>query len=470
MSLRSDTLQRDGAVTEPCDPLLRRPLHRRRFLAAGAALAASAVPYRVLGQTSQPDVVVIGAGAAGIAAARRLAEAGVSYALIEAAKRVGGRALTDSSVFGVPFDMGANRLRFPEAGPLSRLGRASGFDVARGPEAGRLYLGGSEAGDGEYDDFLAAVRQTQRAVISVGEEGRDLPAAQVLPKLDRSLAPWAASGRFVAGPFQHAKDLEHVSTLDVAHAEPWGVDDVCRQGLGALVASLAAPLTVQFDTAATAVRFGGRRMVVDTSRGGLQPRFVIVAVPPGLVSTGRLRILPRLPPRQAEAMERISLGAYDHIAFEWPGAPASLAANEVIYFRTGSEAGYALQARLGGRNLFSLEVGGRLAEELADAPPKVVRGFLDDAITREFGADAARRIGRTFHTRWTKEPLALGAWSCAGPGAGHMRRAFLEVVAGRLAFAGEHAHEHLFGTVTGAWLSGERAAEQAITALGGRPG
>ncbi|WP_454918053.1 flavin monoamine oxidase family protein [Xanthobacter sediminis] len=449
----------------PFDPLRRaldRPLDRRRLLRAGAALAVAGVPYAALGQASQPDVVVIGAGAAGIAAARKLAEAGVSYALIEAASRVGGRTFTDTRLFDVPFDLGASRIDFPGATPLAALGRAAGFDIARAPEAGRLYLGGKEAADSEYEDFVGAVRRAERAIVAAGDAGRDLPAARVVP----DLGAWSASARFVAGPFLRGKALDQVSTVDVAHAEDRGLAEVCRQGLGALVASLAAPLTVQLDTAARSVELGGRRAAVITGRGNLSARFVIVAVPPSVITAGKLRI-PLLPARQRAAVERITLGRFNHIAFEWPGAPSGFLPDETIHFRTNGAQGYALRARIGGTPLYSLEVGGPFAESLEDAAPEAVRAMLAEAIAREFGADAARRIGRVYATRWGKEPFALGAMSCAMPGAGNMRRAFLEVVAGRLLFAGEHAHESLWGTVGGAWQSGERAAAQVLALMTG---
>ncbi|MFG1479783.1 FAD-dependent oxidoreductase [Xanthobacter sp. V4C-4] len=449
----------------PPDPLARalaRPLDRRRLLKAGAALAVAGVPYGALGQVSQPDVIVIGAGAAGIAAARKLAEAGIGYALIEAAQRVGGRTYTDTAVFGVAFDMGANRLHFPGATALPGLGRAAGFDIARAPEAGRLYLGGKEASDPDYEDFVGAVRRAERAIVAAGDAGRDLPAARVVP----DLGAWSASAQFVAGPFLRAKDLAQVSTVDVAHAEDRGVDEICRQGLGALVASLAAPLAVQLDTAARSIELGGRRVVVSTGRGNLTARYVIVAVPPSVIAAGKLRIA-LLPARARAAVERITLGTYDHIAFEWPGAPGALGPGEIIHFRTEGGHGYALQARLAGTSLFSLEVGGQFAEDLEEAQPAAVRAVLVEAITREFGADAARRIGRVHHTQWGKAPFALGSMSCATPGAGALRRAFLEVVAGRLVFAGEHAHESLWGTVSGAWQSGERAAAQVVALMNG---
>ena len=421
---------------------------------------------RALGQQNEADVIIIGAGAAGISAARRIAEAGRSYVLIEASNRVGGRTITDTAQFGVPFDLGAARLNMPAARPMAAFGRAEGLDISRAPEGSRLYVNGREAGDADYEDFIGTVRRGERAIVAAGDANRDMPAARALP----DLGPWGPSARFVLGPFNCAKELDQVSTVDVARSDERESEDLCRQGVGTLVAHLARPLTVRLETAARSVDLGARLVAVQTNRGTLLGRTVIVAVPPSVIAAGKLRILPALAQRYRTAVEKITLGAFDHIGFRLPRNPAGLGVDELVHFRAEGPRAYALRARIGGSDLYSLEVGGDVALGLADAPPEAAAAFVKEALAREFGADAASRVGKVFATRWTKEPWALGAFSCALPGFGNMRRAFVETVAGRLVFAGEHAHETLWGTVGGAWLSGERAARQALGLIGARSG
>ena len=103
---------------------------RRGFLSASAALAAlpvlraSAAPL-----PREADIVVIGAGAAGIAAARRVMAANRKVVVVEAASRVGGRCITDTTTFDVPFDRGARWMHNPETNPMIRLARSAGLDV-----------------------------------------------------------------------------------------------------------------------------------------------------------------------------------------------------------------------------------------------------------------------------------------------------------------------------------------------------
>lgn len=450
----------------------RTPLSRRALLARGAALAAvplvgtSLAASRALGQQVEADVIIIGAGAAGVAAARRIAEAGRTYVLLEAAKHVGGRTVTDTAQFGVPFDLGAPRLNMPAARPMAAFGRAEGLDIYNAPQGGRLYVGGREAGDNDYEDFVATVRRGERAIVAAGDANRDMAASRALP----DLGPWGPSARFVLGPFNCAKGLDQVSTVDVSRSDERESEDICRQGVGTLVAQLARPLTVRLEVVARSVDLSPRLVSVQTNKGTVTGRAVIVAVPPSIIAAGKLRIGPSLPQRYRTAVEKITLGAFDHIGFRLSRNPGGLGTDELIYFRADGPRAYALRARIGGTDLYSLEVGGDVAAGLADGPPEAAASFVKAALTREFGADSAARVGKVFATRWSKEPWALGAFSCALPGFGNLRRAFTETVGGRLVFAGEHTHETLWGTVGGAWLSGERAAKQALALLGVRTG
>ena len=109
---------------------------RRDFLSASAALAAT--PVLGGGAVAAPvprdaDIVVVGAGAAGIAAARRIMAANRKVIVVEAAGRIGGRCQTDISSFDVPFDRGARWMHNPETNPMIRLGRAAGLEIAPAP-------------------------------------------------------------------------------------------------------------------------------------------------------------------------------------------------------------------------------------------------------------------------------------------------------------------------------------------------
>src|SRR5262245_5982493 len=129
-------------------------LSRRSFLAASAVLAggpALAAPRQAPAPPPAPapdfsrggnfEVVVVGAGAAGIAAARRLAAANRRFVVLEAAETVGGRCVTDSRTFGVPFDRGAHWIYAADVNPLARLAVQAGLDVYQAPPGQRIRIG-----------------------------------------------------------------------------------------------------------------------------------------------------------------------------------------------------------------------------------------------------------------------------------------------------------------------------------------
>src|SRR5712671_2422857 len=178
------------------------PLSRRSFLAAAAALAASPAleALGAVGGSGEVDVVIIGAGAAGIAAARRVAAANRRFALIEAADRIGGRCATDTKIFGVPYDLGAHWIHNPDTNPLTKL--ATGLDIYPAPRTQTLRVGARAARDSELETYLAAVLRTHRAMNDLGKAKVDFPASRLLPK---DLFDWQSTTEFMMGPFATGK-------------------------------------------------------------------------------------------------------------------------------------------------------------------------------------------------------------------------------------------------------------------------
>src|SRR6185437_10887924 len=140
---------------------------RRGFLKASAAFAATpmlcgpafaAVPPR------EADIVVIGAGAAGIAAARRIQVAGRKVIVVEASDRIGGRCLTDSTTFDVPFDRGARWMHNPDTNPMVKLARAAGLEIVTAPSGQKIRIGRRNARAGETEEFLATLVKVNRAI------------------------------------------------------------------------------------------------------------------------------------------------------------------------------------------------------------------------------------------------------------------------------------------------------------------
>src|SRR6476661_1327192 len=185
---------------------------RRTFLSASAGLAATPVFCGARAGAAplprEADIVVIGAGAAGIAAARRIMAANRKVIVVEAASQIGGRCQTDASTFDVPFDRGARWMHNPETNPMIKLVRAN-----------------------------RAIDEAARRL--------DVSCASVLPK---DLGDWAGTAEFVLGASFSGKDLKDVSVGDKARAQDRNTAIACRQGLGTLIAKLGEQVPLSLST------------------------------------------------------------------------------------------------------------------------------------------------------------------------------------------------------------------------------
>jgi monoamine oxidase len=180
----------------------------------------------------------------------------------------------------------------------------------------------------------------------------------------------------------------------------------------------------------------------------------------------RSRFEPELPRRYADALQRLTLGSYDHIALELPGNPLGLARDEVVYEKSGSARTAAILANVSGTTLCMVEVGGKFGRDLSGQGEQAMVDFALDWLTGLYGSEVKKAVKRTHATQWNKQPWALGAFSAAAPGGQPARMALAEPFRDRLWFAGEAVHETLWGTVGGAWASGDRAATQALRKIG----
>jgi monoamine oxidase len=431
---------------------------RRSFLAGSAALAAR--PAFAATPSGPVEVVIVGAGSAGIAAARKLAAAGRRYVVIEASDHVGGRCVTETKSFGVPFDRGARWIYLPDVNPLTKTPRR-GLDVYPAPQSQKVRIGRRFAREGELEDFLTAQVRAIRAIDDAARK-TDIPCEQVMPA---DLGDWRGTIEFMLGPYNCAKDLAQVSSFDFAKAAERRAAAFCKQGFGALLAGLAQGLAVELATPAKTIDTRGG-VTVETAKGTVTARFAIVTVPTNVVATGGLRFTPDLGHHQIDAFGRMSLGSYDHIALELVGNPLGLESDDLFFEKSADTHTAAVLANIGGTALCTVDVAGGFGRDLSAQGEAAMIAFAGDWLANLYGAEIKSAIGRAHATRWNADPLALGAWSAAVPGSQFARRQFLDPIADGVWYAGEAAHETLWGTVGGAWESGERAADAVLAHLG----
>jgi len=260
--------------------------------------------------------------------------------------------------------------------------------------------------------------------------------------------------------------LRDISAMDFSKCSEREVAAFCRQGLGTLLAKLAFGLLIQFFSPVTRIDWSGRLVEAEARGTVLTARSAIVTASTDVLASGKIKFQPSLPARHAEAIGKLRLGSYEHVAIEFAGNPLGLQSDELVFEKAVDSRTAAVVANVAGSRLCMVELAGKQAADLADAGEDAMTKFAIDWLGGLFGANLKKTVQRTHATRWTKEPWVLGAFSAAAPGGQWARRTLADPLDERLWFAGEAVHETMWGTVGGAWESGERAADAVIKRLG----
>jgi monoamine oxidase len=237
----------------------------------------------------------------------------------------------------------------------------------------------------------------------------------------------------------------------------------CRQGVGALMVKLGEGLPVALATPATRMTWSGRDVTVETSAGRVAARAAILTVSSNILAAGNIKFTPDLPKRQLDAAAKLSLGSTDHIALQLTGNPLGLTRDETVIEQSSGTRTAVLFG--GASSLCTVDVGGAFGRDLSAQGEAAMVAFAVEWLTKLFGSDVAAAVKRSSATRWNASPFVLGAMSAASPGGQASRRVLSEPV-GSVFLAGEATHETLWGTVEGAWESGERAADAALKKIG----
>ncbi|MFO7859490.1 MAG: NAD(P)/FAD-dependent oxidoreductase [Ectothiorhodospiraceae bacterium] len=409
------------------------------------------------------DVVVIGAGAAGIAAGRTLSERGLTCRVLEAASRIGGRAWTESDSLGVRFDRGCAWFHCADRNPLRTQAQRLGFGYSGNPHLVCHRLG-RFVDDAEAERLRAAVAADTERLGAAGAAGADAPAAAYL----EAAADHAAVRDYLLTAINAVPPAAY-STLDAAADQDTGQDWVAHDGMGCLLQRLAEPLTVTTACPVTRIVHDADGVRVTTAAETITARAAIVTVSTGVLAAETIAFDPPLPTAHRRAVAALPLGLAEKIALRFRTVPWSFPANTYLVVDPGNGApAFGFHLAPGGQPLAVGYAGGATAQWLAAVDEQQARDFAVEYLARAFGEGVRQECVAATRTAWQCDPWVRGSYSAARPGAGPGVRSQLAAPVGpRLLIAGEATDSVDFATVHGAWQSGERAAEEAAGLLVG---
>ena len=417
--------------------------------------------------TAEIDVIVIGAGSAGLSAAKELSRLGLSYQLVEAADRIGGRAFSQEIAPGEWFDHGCAWLVGGETNPFTRIAEERGITLSTTTrhlftlEHMRFVRNGTSVDTAERKARVAYFEACEAAISAAAAEGRDVPLSEVI-ELDEELAqPFCTMIDTSWG----GASIAQVSSADHASCEgDLGYRAV--QGYGSLVAAWGADIPVSLSTPVERIDWSQSPVRVETNQGTIAGKTALLTVSTGILGSERIAFHPRLPDWKQAAIHDLPMGTENKVGVYF--GRDILSDDDRAYYTTWTDQGQAARVDAGvmGLDTAVVLVGGSQAIPLEEQGPLAMESFAIDRLVEIFGSDIRKHVNRCITTAWKSNPFTLGSWAGAKPGRAHQRETLARPIDDRLFFAGEASMIGPQGTCHGAYQSGLRAAQEIARTLG----
>ena len=405
---------------------------------------------------SEVEVAVIGGGAAGIAAARRLHDAGVDCLLLEARNRLGGRIFTDTRS-GYPLDLGAGWLHSANVNPWTEIAAKQGKTVDKTTPPWMRPSPQPKFSLEEQREFRAASSAFFERVDEAAKQTPDRPSSECLETGNRWNPLIGSVCTYIAGA-----EPELVAMGDFERYRDTELNWRVVEGYGAAIVAHAVGIPAVLDCEVTRIDHSGARLEIETSKGVLVAAQAIIALPSTIIAQNETLFAPALPDKTAAA-RGLPLGLADKLfialdrADEFAADSRLYGAADVTETATYHMRPFGrpvIEGYFGGRNAWALEKGGE-------------RAFFDFAVrqlTGILGNNFAKRLKPLGMHLWGADPFARGSYSYAPPGHVNDRARLASPIDNRLFFAGEACSPDFFTTAQGAHRTGIDAAK-AVLAL-----
>lgn len=466
----------------------QRPFTRRKVLAGGLAIAGSAalgsarsgaaaggLDTRSETGRRRPRgerVIVVGAGMAGLAAARAMHDDGFDVIVLEARPRIGGRTWT-STKLGPAVDLGASWIEGTTGNPVVELAREANVRTfATDATDAALFLRGRRVAHGEVVRALSRLEGLlEDAAAWVEEESEvDLPLIGAIEKAtgawlpdESELVRWM--GRSLL-PQEYGAEASRLSAWWYDEGkERLGDDLLIRGGYVQLARHLARGLDVRLRSPVTRIEHGSRGVIVRAGGRSHSADRCVVTVPLPILQRKRIAFDPTLPTRMSTSLGRLGMGLLDKVVLRfakpfWPAGVQVLGVADDAALRGAAPEYYVLTKIVGAPILMGL-VGGDVARRLERQGERAQVAASMRALRSAFGERTVPDPVASVATSWARDPYTYGSYSYMPVGATpDDRRELAKPISDRLVLAGEATHVDYSSSVQGAVMSGRRAARQ----------
>ena len=417
--------------------------------------------------SAQSDVVIVGAGVAGLAAAKELARRGISFVVVEASHRIGGRAYSEEIAPQTWFDLGCAylnegpdaRTREDESNPFIQYAIDNEIVIEKYRHPHRLVYNSRLLTDKETSAYRRYHQDCDAAIRRCAESDTDRAISDLIDTMSPYATPYSDM-MSVTVP----KDLDEASAADFYFGIDEAVDYNTQIGFGNVIAHWGQGTDVTLNCRVQCIDWSGKQIRVDTLKGVLKARCLISTVSNGIQAANKIRFTPNLPDWKMDAFREVTMGAENKIGVYFT-APV-FAPGDSGYYQVWSDhaEGAYVDVNLVSTNVVSVFVGGRFSRWMEKQGRAAAHEFALARIADIFGNDLRKVAGQSIASAWCTDPWTLGSYASANPGHFHRRKSLPLPIDDRLFFAGE-ATARCNGTCHGAYWSGIRAAREVAAAL-----